>query len=92
MTTQEEPRTSREALPEPGQLVRVRSRSWLVEEVAPAARPSEQTLVRLSCLDDDAQGEDLSVLWEREVDAAAGVPALVAFTLRPAEELVEALR
>jgi hypothetical protein len=29
----------------------------------------EQTLVELSCLDDDAQGERLSVLWEREVDA-----------------------
>lgn len=59
-----------EALPEPGQLVRVRSRSWLVEEVVPPARPSEQTLVRLSCLDDDAQGDELAVLWEREVDAA----------------------
>lgn len=59
-----------EALPEPGQLVRVRSRSWLVDEVVAPARPSEQTLVRLSCLDDDAQGEELAVLWEREVDAA----------------------
>jgi len=58
------------ALPEPGQLVRVRSRSWLVEEVVPPARPAEQTLVRLSCLDDDAQGDELAVLWEREVDAA----------------------
>jgi hypothetical protein len=29
---------------------------------------------------------------EREVDAAAGVPALVAFSLRPIEELVETLR
>lgn len=57
------------ALPEPGQLVRVRSRSWLVEEVVPPSRPSDQTLVRLSCLDDDAQGDELAVLWEREVDA-----------------------
>ncbi len=60
-----------EALPEPGQLVRVRSRSWLVEEAVAPARPSEQPLVRLSCLDDHAQGEELEVLWEREVDAAA---------------------
>lgn len=50
--------------------MRVRARSFLVEEVVPPARPSEQTLVRLSCLDDDAQGEELAVLWEREVDAA----------------------
>ncbi|HRY42832.1 MAG TPA: SNF2-related protein, partial [Thermoanaerobaculia bacterium] len=58
-------------LPAPGQLARVRARSYLVEEVVPPTRPGEQTLVRLSCLDDDAQGEELSVLWEREVDAAA---------------------
>lgn len=70
MTTLAEPCSAREALPEPGQLVRVRSRSYLVEEVVPPARPTEQTLVRLSCLDDDAQGDELAVLWEREVDAA----------------------
>ncbi|MHB8797539.1 MAG: DISARM system SNF2-like helicase DrmD [Thermoanaerobaculia bacterium] len=57
-------------LPAPGQLARVRARSYLVEEVVPPSDPSGQTLVRLSCLDDDAQGEELAVLWEREVDAA----------------------
>ncbi len=36
---------------------------------APTDTKWEQTLVDLSCLDDDAQGERLSVLWEREVDA-----------------------
>ena len=29
----------------------------------------DSTLVRLSCLEDDAQGEPLEVLWEREIDA-----------------------
>jgi SNF2 family DNA or RNA helicase len=58
------------ALPKPGQLVRVRARSFLVEEVIPGTTSADQTLVRLSCLDDDAQGEELAVLWEREVDAA----------------------
>ena len=29
----------------------------------------EATLVHLACLDDDAQGEPLSVLWEHELDA-----------------------
>jgi hypothetical protein len=55
---------------QPGAVVQVRSRRYLVEAVEPATDSSwEQTLVDLSCLDDDAQGERLSVLWEREVDA-----------------------
>lgn len=53
---------------EPGTLVKVRSRQYLVEEVIPAPALSEQTLVRLSCLDDDSQGAPLEVLWEKEVD------------------------
>lgn len=56
-------------LPAPGQIVAVRSRRYLVEEVARPPSPGDDTLVRLSCLDDDAQGEALDVLWEREVDA-----------------------
>ncbi len=58
------------AVPEPGDVVRVRSRRYLVEAVEPARdRGWEQTLVDLACLEDDAQGEHLSVLWEREADA-----------------------
>ena len=58
------------AIPRPGAVVQVRSRRYLVEDVeAPTDTAWEQTLVDLSCLDDDAQGERLSVLWEREVDA-----------------------
>src|SRR5260370_29075937 len=53
---------------EPGTLVRVRSRQYLVEEVSPASNPGEQTLVRLSCIDDDSQGAPLEVRWEKEVD------------------------
>ena len=51
---------------EAGQIVRVRSRQYLVEDVVPSA---EDTLVRLFCLEDDALGDSLDVLWEREVDA-----------------------
>jgi ERCC4-related helicase len=41
-----------------------------VDAIEPARELGwEQTLVDLSCLEDDAQGERLSVLWEREVDA-----------------------
>jgi SNF2 family DNA or RNA helicase len=35
----------------------------------PPPKPADSTLVRLSCLDDDAQGSQLEVLWEKEVDA-----------------------
>jgi hypothetical protein len=57
------------APPERGQVVRVRSRQYLVEAVVPPPNPADQTLVRLSCLDDDAQGQQLEALWEKEVDA-----------------------
>jgi len=55
-------------LPEAGQLARVRQRTYLVEQVAlePNARGP---IVRLSCVDDDAQGQPLEVLWDHEVDA-----------------------
>ena len=56
-------------LPEPGRIAFVRQRRWLVEEVSAPPAPSEATLVGLSCLDDDAQGAPLSVLWEHELDA-----------------------
>ena len=61
--------TTGRAIPQPGEIVAVRSRHYLVEEVAPPLEPWQQTLVRLSCLDDDAQGTSLQVLWEKEVDA-----------------------
>jgi hypothetical protein len=47
----------------------VRSRQYLVEDVVPPPAPGQSTLVRLSCLADDALGERLEVLWEHEVDA-----------------------
>ncbi|MBW4669009.1 MAG: DISARM system SNF2-like helicase DrmD [Cyanomargarita calcarea GSE-NOS-MK-12-04C] len=52
-----------------GQIVRVRSRQYLVENVVSTPSVEEDTLVHLSCLEDDALGEQLEVLWEREVDA-----------------------
>ena len=52
--------------PVSGQIVRVRTRHWLVEDVAPS--PSD-TWLRLSCVDDDAQGDALEVLWETELDS-----------------------
>jgi superfamily II DNA or RNA helicase len=57
-------------IPEPGQIVRVRQRQYLVEEIVPPPNIGEATLARLACLDDDAQGQPLEVLWEKEVDPA----------------------
>lgn len=53
----------------PGIVVKVRLRRYLVEEVIPPQAGDDSTLVRLSCMDDDAQGEPLEVLWEKEIDA-----------------------
>ena len=58
-----------EGLPERGEVAFVRQRRYLVESVAAAPAKGQATLVELSCLDDDAQGEALSVLWEHELDA-----------------------
>ena len=56
-------------IPQTGSIVRVRSRQYLVEGVDPPPSVGDSTLVRLSCLEDDAQGDPLEVLWEREIDA-----------------------
>lgn len=53
----------------PGQIVNVRSRQYLVEQTSSLPELNGDTVVRLACLDDDAQGERLEVLWEREIDA-----------------------
>ena len=51
-------------LPAEGEFVELRGRQWLVEEV----RASESlSSVRLSCTDDDAQGEALEVIWDAEI-------------------------
>jgi hypothetical protein len=34
------------------------------------AHARKTTVVELSCIEDDAQGQELKVLWERELDAA----------------------
>jgi SNF2 family DNA or RNA helicase len=57
-----------ERLPEPGELVQVRSRRWLVEEVVEPGDVGQATLMRLACADDDAQGETLDVFWDYELD------------------------
>jgi ERCC4-related helicase len=66
-------------LPEPGQLVDVRHRRYVVVEVTASMLPppvlstglfERQHLVTLSSVEDDALGEDLQVIWEVEPGAA----------------------
>jgi SNF2 family DNA or RNA helicase len=47
-----------------GQIVRVRTRTYVVEDVV-----DNGAVVSLACLDDDAQGEPLEVVWDLELDA-----------------------
>lgn len=55
--------------PGPGEIVRLRQRRYLIEEVAQPSSVGDSLLVRLSCVDDDAQGQELEVLWDLESDA-----------------------
>ncbi len=57
-----------EQVPEQGQLVQVRNRHYVVLDVDEHADNGQLSRkVRLECLDDDALGEELEVVWEREI-------------------------
>ena len=79
-------------LPEPGQLVSVRNLRCVVADVTAGTLPGgllasginhPQHLVTLSSIEDDAQGEELQVIWELEPGAAilddANLPDLSGF-------------
>jgi superfamily II DNA or RNA helicase len=79
-------------IPEPGQLVRVRHRHFVVLDVQKSALPPDamsgedarpQHLVSLSSVEDDALGEELRAVWELEPGAAihehAGLPEPTGF-------------
>lgn len=55
--------------PSKGCVVYCRSHHHLVEQVWPPEEEGRDTVVRLACLDDDANGQIAEVFWEREVDA-----------------------
>lgn len=85
--------TARFRVPEPGQLVHVRERQFVVTDVlsgslppnALLGRPSnDQHLVFLNCVADDGFGEELQVIWEvepgaRVVDRKSDLPAPTGF-------------
>lgn len=71
-------------IPEPGQLVEVRRRQWVVADIQGAAFLSntrdEQHLVTLTSIDEDSNGEELQVVWQIEPGAKilerAGLPQI----------------
>ena|SRR6266498_914683 len=83
--------------PEQGQLVSVRSRQWIVNDVRPSTLPTvalkptfsgPQHLLTLSSVEDDGLGEELQVIWE--IERGAKVIEKVALPepdrLRPARQ------
>lgn len=52
-------------VPRVGDVVRLRTRTYLVEGVEAGVGG---TRTRLACLDDDAQGQELETIWELELD------------------------
>lgn len=70
------------ARPEPGQLVEVRRRQWVVADVDAAGLKTgiPQHCLTLSSIDEDGLGEELQVIWEIEPGAQvierAGLPSV----------------
>jgi hypothetical protein len=68
--------SARRARPEAGDIVQVRHRQYLVEQVVPPGEPDEASRLVLAGLDDDNQGRRLEVLWEIELGARILQPEL----------------
>jgi len=68
LTTRMASQSLPERLPEVGELVYLRSRRWLVEELVESTTTGGSSIVRLACADDDAQGQALDVFWDYELD------------------------
>ena len=77
-----------------GQFVEVRGRPWLVEAVDD--REPSLTTLRLSCIADDTQGEQIEVIWDAEIGAKvvahalrdAGIEVVYSGLKRTPDELV----
>ena len=74
-------RFAHSSAPEPGQLVEVRRRQWVVADVVLSnLEGATQNFVTLSSIDEDGLGEELEVVWEIEPGAQvierAGLPSI----------------
>jgi hypothetical protein len=59
----------RRDIPRAGLVAHVRQRDYLIEDVLPPPNAGDSTVVTLSCIDHDAQGKRIKVLWELEPEA-----------------------
>lgn len=61
--------TAKGAAPEQGQIVKLRHKIWAVTAVNKTKTRSTEAIhrVALECLSDDALGENIQVIWEREI-------------------------
>jgi hypothetical protein len=61
--------TAKGTAPEQGQIVKLRHKIWAVTAVNKTKTQSTQAIhrVALECLSDDALGENIQVIWEREI-------------------------
>ena len=68
------------AVPEQGQIVKLRHKIWAVTAVNKTKTQPNQAIhrVALECLSDDALGDNVQVIWEREI-----TPSLVESTALP---------
>lgn len=88
-------------VPEPGQLVEVRRRRWVVADIRATGLVTDerdgQHLVELVAIDEDALGESAEVIWELEPGARvlekAGLPKVAGFdTADRLEAFLDAVR
>jgi hypothetical protein len=72
---EESTRFQRAGLPRVGQVLAARGRQWLVERVdVPEGAASDSPVLHLACLDDDAPGRELAILWDLEIGARVVAP------------------
>jgi hypothetical protein len=53
---------------EPGDLIRIRGREWVVETVQERTDDAGPASLNLACIDDDAQGERIQAVLDAEID------------------------
>lgn len=72
------------SIPEPGQLIEIRRRQWIVSDVQASAFKSgtngDQHLVSMTSIDEDSLGEELRTIWQLEpgcqILEKAGLPQI----------------
>lgn len=64
-----------DGVPLVGKVLAARGRQWLIEKVTLGNGHRESPLLTLACLDDDAPGRTLEILWDLEVGARVIEPA-----------------